>query len=105
MRFGMLVPVPYDRLAAHLLNRAADVHNPLDLDFESIRNYLEESVAAMLADPESISDDVEDPDVTEILLTEYSFGSIEEIIVTRIPGIVVNVDGHLLKLPLVLIKI
>lgn len=105
MRYGMLVPVDYERLAEFLLHRSTDVNNPLDLKFESIRDYLEKSTSAMLTNPDTRYEEIEDSDLTKLLLEEYSFGIIDEVVITSSPGIVVPVDGHLLKLPLVLIKI
>lgn len=105
MRYGMLVPVNYDKLAEFLLHKASDVHDPLELSFERIQQYLDQNAYAMLTDPEQRTDEIEDIELTELLLAEHYFGSIEEVVVTKIPGIIVSVGDHLLKLPLVLIKI
>lgn len=105
MRYGMLVPVNYDQLAEFLLLKASDIHDPLDLSFESIYRYLDETATAMLCDPDHRTDEIEDIELTELLLKEHYFGCIEDVVVTKIPGIIVPVGDHLLKLPLVLIKI
>lgn len=98
------LPINYEKLGLYLVSVLGDVDYPYGVEFDIIHDYLTEHAEVMLSDPETRTEEYEDMDLTEVLLEEHTFGVIKEIIVTRSPGIVVSVDDHLLKLPLVLIK-
>jgi len=102
-----ILAIDYDALAGYLYNRLGMTDDPLNMEFERLHTFLAEQIEAMTAFPnEEDLEAVEDQDLTALLFA-YStdVGSIVDITLTSGPGVVVRYGEHLLKLPLVLIKV
>lgn len=102
-----ILAIDYDALAEYLYNRLGMTDDPLNMEFERLHTFLAEQIEAMTAFPnEEDLEAVEDQDLTALLFA-YStdVGSIVDITLTSGPGVVVRYGEHLLKLPLVLIKV
>ena len=101
--WGQRVAIDYDAVIDYLLSQCDRDDPNTTLSFEQARKLLEEQADAMLdLDPDA----TEDVALTEILLEHYwTGGTIDRIVVTGVPGVVMFRNGQMYKLPLVLIEL
>jgi len=102
-----ILAIDYDALAGYLYSRLGASDDPLNMEFERLHAFLAEQVEAMTAFPnEEDVEPVEDQNLTALLFADSTdVGTIVDITLTSGPGVVVRCGEHLLKLPLVLIKV
>lgn len=104
MKLTHIVGVDYDELAEHLISHYGldDKDSPLpNMTFEYFREVIDQHVEDLM-DADSYSSDTT---LTDILLRRHTFGNINNILVTRSPGYVVNNGKRHLILPLILLEI
>lgn len=103
MTLSLTLGVDYDELAAHLQkhHQLCSADDPLPTTaFKYYRDVLDQHVEEMM-DADAYPSD---PELTNILLRQYSYGHITEITVTRAPGCVATNGKSRIALPLVIIS-